>query len=247
MGAYTTEAIIIGSKNWGEADKMLRFFSRERGKFKATAFGCRRPKSPLAGTMQMLNVVEATLTEGERIDNVRQASVKRRFKAIESDFSAMAYASFIAEMVSEMEPDDVPHEEVYDFLPKVFDAMESRNPRIIAVAAGYRLLECAGVGLSLDACASCGKKLTGDAYFSIDEGGALDVECARDVPRLYQYAATTRELLTKLKHMDWDSLPTFTVKKKDLMAAEKILLDDIHQMLGRELKSLKFIEQIQQK
>ena len=76
MAQYTTEAIILGEKNWGDADKMLQFFSRDRGKIKAAAFGCRRPKSALAGAMQMFNVVELSLTEGSRVDTVRQATIR---------------------------------------------------------------------------------------------------------------------------------------------------------------------------
>ena len=87
MAQYTTEAVILGVKNWGDADKMLQFFSRDRGKIKAAAFGCRRPKSALAGAMQMFNVVELSLTEGHRVDTVRQAVIRRRFPHLETDRS----------------------------------------------------------------------------------------------------------------------------------------------------------------
>ena len=48
MAQYTTEGIVLGVRNWGDADKMVTIFSRERGRLKAAAFGCRRPRSPLA-------------------------------------------------------------------------------------------------------------------------------------------------------------------------------------------------------
>ena len=49
MALYQTEAVVLGSKNWGDADKMMTFFTKERGLVRAAAFGCRRPRSPLAG------------------------------------------------------------------------------------------------------------------------------------------------------------------------------------------------------
>ena len=53
MAIYKTDAVVIGSKNWGEADKMVLLFTKERGLIQAAAFGCRRPRSPLASGMQI--------------------------------------------------------------------------------------------------------------------------------------------------------------------------------------------------
>ena len=39
MALYQTEAVVLGSKNWGEADKVMTLFTRERGLVRAAAFG----------------------------------------------------------------------------------------------------------------------------------------------------------------------------------------------------------------
>ena len=39
MAIYQTEAVVLGSKNWGDADKMMTFFTKERGLVRAAAFG----------------------------------------------------------------------------------------------------------------------------------------------------------------------------------------------------------------
>ena len=61
MAQYTTEALVLSLKNWGDADKMVTLLTKERGRIKAAAFGCRRPRSPLAGGMQMFHVLELQL------------------------------------------------------------------------------------------------------------------------------------------------------------------------------------------
>ena len=53
MGQYSTEALILGIRNWGEADKIITLLSPQQGLIKAAAFGCRRTKSALAGSLQM--------------------------------------------------------------------------------------------------------------------------------------------------------------------------------------------------
>ena len=42
MALYRTAAVVLGAKNWGEADKMMTFFTRERGLVQAAAFGAGR-------------------------------------------------------------------------------------------------------------------------------------------------------------------------------------------------------------
>ena len=175
MAQYQTEAVVLSVRNWGEADKMLRLFSRDHGKITAAAFGARRPKSPLASGLQMFHTVELSLSTGERVDTVRGCRLVHRFPHLETDLAAMAYASFIAEVLLELMPDGAPQPEVYDWLPCVLAACGAKNPRIVALAAGFQLLDFAGMGLSFDACAVSGAAIEGDAFFSAAEGGEASV------------------------------------------------------------------------
>ena len=244
MAQYTVEAIILGAKNWGDADKMLQFFSRDHGKIKAAAFGCRRPKSALSGAMQMFNVVEVSFVGGNRLDTVRQALVRRRFAHLETDLIAMAYASFVAELVLELEPEGEANPALYDWLPDVFAACGPRNPRLTALAAGYQLLEFAGVGFKYEACVHCGRSITGDAFFSPDDGGVLCSGCAASVPAARPFTASRRAAFLNLAGIDWKKTDSFRIKREDMLAAEEVLLTALRQLLGKELKSLAFIRQV---
>ena len=100
MAIYQTEAIVLGVHNWGDADKIVTFFTKERGKVRAAAFGCRRPRSPLAGGMQMFNRLEVRLSEGTKLHTVKTCSLISRNKKITEDLTTMAYASFMAAVLS---------------------------------------------------------------------------------------------------------------------------------------------------
>ena len=58
----------------------MTFFTRERGLVRAAAFGCRRPRSPLAGAMQMFSHLDLQLAEGKRLDTVRQATLLNHYR-----------------------------------------------------------------------------------------------------------------------------------------------------------------------
>jgi len=74
MAQYTVEAVVLAVHNWGDADKMVTFMTRDRGKIKAAAYGCRRPKNPLAAGMQLFNHLELQLLEGK--DWIRSSSIR---------------------------------------------------------------------------------------------------------------------------------------------------------------------------
>lgn len=244
MAQYQTEAIVLGARNWGEADKMLRLFSRDHGKITAAAFGARRPKSPLAGGLQMFHTVELSLSTGERVDTVRGCRLVHRFPHLETDLAAMAYASFIAEVLLELMPDGAPQPEVYDWLPGVLAACGEKNPRIVALAAGFQLLDFAGMGLSFDACAVSGAPIEGDAYFCAEEGGALSPSAAIDTAKKRPYPEGLRTLLSTLATIDWAAPPAFTAKKSDVAAGEALLVAYLQETFGHGLRSLKFIRQM---
>lgn len=242
MAQYTTEAIIIGVKNWGEADKMVTLLSPEHGKIIATAFGSRRPKSPLAGALQMFNVVDVQLTKGERIDTVRQCTLKYHHKVMETDFNAMAYGSFVAELTANLAIENFPQVELYRKLRQILVVFGSRNPRIIALAASYQLLESTGMQLSYTHCVRSHQPIEGDAFFNIRAGGAVSKEYA--VQEDMAYSEKLRKFICKLIEMDWEQENKFSINAQVLMAAERLMLLHLNDVLEKPLKSLDFLRQL---
>jgi DNA repair protein RecO (recombination protein O) len=244
MAQYKAEGIVLAAHNWGDADKMVTFLTKERGRVKAAAFGCRRPRSPLAGGMQAFNILDLQLVEGRRVDTVRQCAIRWHGKKIGSNLSAMAYGAFVAEIVMEFCPEHEPQPEIFALMQDILAAFENHNPRITALAAAYQLLEHTGLQLHYDHCVHCGKPIDGEAAFSIREGGALCSSCRQDDGTEYVYTTGLRELIIGLVKLDWKTEAKFKVQGRELLQAEKILLDYLYDLLGHPLKSLSFIKQL---
>ena len=49
MPVYTTEALVLRTYKLGEADRIVVFLTRDRGKKRGVAKGARRPKSRFTG------------------------------------------------------------------------------------------------------------------------------------------------------------------------------------------------------
>lgn len=241
MALYQTEAVVLGSKNWGDADKMMTFFTKERGLVRAAAFGCRRPRSPLAGGMQMFSYLDLQLSEGRRVDTVRQCLLRRHYRKLSEDLTAMAYGSFVAEFLREFLPEGQPEPRMFAALLDILDAFERRNPRVTAVAAVYQLMEFTGLQLRYENCVHCGKKIEGDAAFSMHEGGVLCRDCA--TPDAKSFPEELRHFIVGLRDFDWQC-GELRLSSAKLIAAEQLLLAYLQDLLGRPLKSLAFIQQL---
>lgn len=239
---YTTEALVLAVHNWGEADKMVTLLTRQRGKVRAAAFGCRRPKSPLAAGMQMFSHVEVKLQEGQKVDTVRQCTLLHRYKKLSEDLGAMAYGSFVAELVGEFLPEHAAEQRIFDLLLEVFVAFETRNPRITALAAAWQLLGCFGLQLRLGKCVHCGREISGDAFLHAGEGGVLCSECR--VPNARELTGEGRAFLQSLLALDWQHAEGIRVQRENLLMAEQVLLTYLQEMLGKPLRSLEFLRQL---
>lgn len=242
MAAYKVEALVLGVHNWGEADKMVTLFTRERGKVKAAAFGSRRTKSPLAAGMQMFSHLEVALQEGAKLDTVKQCSLLHRYRKLSEDLLVMAYGSVIAELVRELFPERAADQGVFELLLEVFSAFERRNPRLTALVGAWQLLARAGLGLHLERCLHCGREIAGDSFLDLEEGGVLCEDCHTSGIR--KLAAEGRGFLLSVLSLDWKNSEGIRVRRENLLMAEQVLLMYLQGMMGKPLKSLDFLRQL---
>src|SRR6266404_794912 len=62
--SYKTEAVVLRSIRFGEADRVLHLYTSERGRIGAVAKGVRKTKSRFGGRLEPLSHVELMLHEG---------------------------------------------------------------------------------------------------------------------------------------------------------------------------------------
>ena len=66
MPLYTADALILRTYKLGEADRIVVFLTRDRGKKRGVAKGARRVRSPFAGALEPLTEVRVAYFEKER-------------------------------------------------------------------------------------------------------------------------------------------------------------------------------------
>ena len=243
MALYEAEGIVLGARSWGAADKVMTIFTRERGLLRAAAFGCRRPRSPLAGAMQMFVHADLQFAEGGRLETVKTASVRAHHAKLSLDLAALAYATFVAEVIRDFLPEGMVDEAFFDRLTAILTAFETRNPRVVALAAILQTLAAAGLGQSYERCLHCGREIEGDAFFHMHEGGVLCADCRTEDAA--DFSEELRALLISLEKFDWEHPASLQLRGKTLMEAESVVLAHVQKLVGHPLRSLAFLAQLE--
>ena len=178
--SFKTEAIVLRSIRYGEADRVLHLYTAERGRVGAVAKGVRRVKSRLGGRLEPLSRVRLVLHQGRgELCTVSQADTVRAHAALRERREALERASQACEAVLRLLDSSDPNPPAYNLLCNelaLLDAEPERACRAQALAFRLKLLLAAGFAPELAACASCGAAEQIGA-FSPSAGGVVCAGC----------------------------------------------------------------------
>ena len=179
-GSLKSEAIVLRSLRYGEADRILHIYTPGRGRLSAIAKGVRRAKSRFGGRLEPFFRLDLVLYEGRsELLTVTSAETLAGHARLREHAGALDGASRACDAVGRLFGDGEPHRGVYHLLGNqlaLLDAQPERATRANALAFRLKLLLAAGFAPQLAACAGCGERehLVG---FSGAAGGVVCSAC----------------------------------------------------------------------
>lgn len=179
-GSFKTEAVVLRSIRYGEADRILHLYSRERGRIGAVAKGVRRPRSRFGGRLEPLFRVSLVLHEGRgELYTVTGVQTVHAHAALREHGAALARAVEACEAVLRLFDSAEANVPAYNLLCHELALLDSAvecATRAQALAFRLKLLLAAGFVPELAACASCGEREDLGA-FSAGAGGIVCSAC----------------------------------------------------------------------
>jgi DNA repair protein RecO (recombination protein O) len=183
--AVKTEAVVLRSMRYGEADRILQLYTPARGRVSAIAKGVRRTRSRFGGRLEPFFRLRIELHEGRsELLTVTGAQTVDGHAHLRADARALDAAARACDAVGRLFETSEPHPGVYNLLCRKLSLLdehagEGRHPssgRAAALAFRLKLLLAAGLAPQLGACASCGERehLVG---FSGAAGGVVCTAC----------------------------------------------------------------------
>ncbi|HVW17650.1 MAG TPA: DNA repair protein RecO, partial [Solirubrobacteraceae bacterium] len=179
-GPLKTEAIVLRSLRYGEADRILHLYTPMRGRVGAIAKGVRRARSRFGGRLEPFSHVALVLHEGRgELLTVTGADSVAAHARLREDAAAIDAAARACDAVSRLFETPEPHPEVFHLLCKelaLLDGAAGHATHANQLAFRLKLLLAAGLAPQLAACASCGERdhLQG---FSGAAGGVVCASC----------------------------------------------------------------------
>ena len=179
-GPLKSEAIVLRSMRYGEADRILHIYTPHRGRVSAIAKGVRRTRSRFGGRLEPFFRVRLVLHEGRsELLTVTSAETVDGYPRLRSDAAALDTAARAGDAVNRLFEHAEPHPPVFNLLCNelaLLDADPARATPANQLAFRLKLLVAAGFAPQLAACASCGERehLVG---FSGAAGGVVCGSC----------------------------------------------------------------------
>src|SRR5207247_9632195 len=98
MPLLKTPAIVLKSRKWGDADRIVTFFTLKHGKVRGVARGARRMKSRFGGTLEPFVYCDLVLYEkpGDSLYRFSQTDVRQAFHPLPSALEPTACAAPLA-------------------------------------------------------------------------------------------------------------------------------------------------------
>lgn len=175
-----TEAIVLRSIRYGEADRIVHIYTPHYGRLAAIAKGARRARSRFGARLEPFMQIGVVLHQGRgELHTVTGADTIDPRPGLRDSALALDAAARACDAVSRLFETDDPHPEVFALLANELTLLAGERAvagAANAVAFRLKLLLAAGFLPQLGSCASCGERehLNG---FSAAAGGVVCSSC----------------------------------------------------------------------
>lgn len=248
MTSRRDEAIILRTKDYGESDRLITFFSSQQGRLTGIAKGARRSKKRFVNTLEPLSQVTITYRERSASGLVRieACELSNPFAALRLELSRWGYASVGCEMVLEMAPEHEGNPSLFHLLRQFLGSLEAgRDPESTALLFQTRALDLSGYAPNLQGCARCGQKPPAfeQWYFSIPEGRLLCPD-HRQGSEIYPLSLGSVLLLRQAQCLPLGRLWRLRFHPRSRKECRVLLLNLTRHYIEKDLKSLQIIRQV---
>lgn len=194
MPVYCSDALVLRTYRYGEADRIVVFLTQDRGKKRGVAKHASRSRRRFGAALEPLTCGRATYMEREhrelvRLDRVEPADTPMRRAGHEDTGDAalvLGHVSYFAELLDEWAPDSAPNERLFR-LGWAVSAALGRTPGSVEALARYFeywLLRLEGVYPALDRCPRCAGLLGDEVWLSMADRAYVCRHCPDRGPRV---------------------------------------------------------------
>jgi DNA repair protein RecO (recombination protein O) len=246
---YQTEAIAIKKTKLGEADSILTFFTPRLGKIQGFAKSLRKPKSKMAGHLELLTYSTVLFSRGRNLDTITGAQTIEAFLPLKNDLWLTSCGLYIAELVNQFTAERQENYALFQLMLETLHRLCQEPDKELALRYfELHLLECAGYRPQLRECVACHKALEPVANaFSAAAGGLLCPTCA-SISQSFSYplSINSQKVLRLLQDEDFSAAKRVKIDAELAREIENAISGYLKHFLEREVKSAAWLETLRE-
>jgi DNA repair protein RecO (recombination protein O) len=200
MRVCQCEAIVLAVRDYGEADKIVTFFTREHGKIGSIARNAKKSVKRFGGSLEVFAQLRLHIVLKETLSRLDSVDLVTVFPHIREELPKIGYAGYACELVNRLLPEAQPNVRLYRLLVSYLEHLDSSPPleddrRFFEV----NLLNILGYRIPLENCSQCGVSLesVAELHCRLPTGEFFCSRCSRSGTKispetLYLLAASMR-------------------------------------------------------
>lgn len=221
MQQLVTTGIILSRTDFGEAARIITLLTPDHGKLRLMAKGVKKPKSKLAGGIELFSVSNITYIQGRKesgLSTLISARLLKHYGTIVKDIQRTMLGYDLIKRLNKATEDE-PEEAYFDLLQQSFEALDDamldlglvrlwflmqllrlggHSPNLVTDASGIRLMQSAGYHFSFDDMAFVPAMATNKGQFTANHIKFLRLGFAGHQPKALAHVQGAPELAEQL-------------------------------------------------
>ena len=245
---YQTEAIIIKKTRLGEADSILTLYTPHLGKIQGFARSLRKPKSKLAGHLELLTHSQVSLARGRNLDTITGSQTIKSFLPLKSDLWLTSCALYTTELINQFTADHIENYPLFQLLLETMEQLcQASNQELTLRYFELHLLNEVGYRPQLQHCVTCHVSLepTTNSFCS-SAGGILCPNCSLSQSLVFPLSVNALKVLRLLQSSNYNTANRLKIDPELSRELERVISGYLKYLLDREVKSAAWLDSLRE-
>jgi DNA repair protein RecO (recombination protein O) len=241
---YQTEAVIIKKTRLGEADSILTMYTPDMGKIQGFAKSLRRPRSKMAGHLELLTHSKVSLARGRNLDTITGSQTISGFLPLKNDLWLASYGLYVIELVNQFTAEHDNNPSLFQLLLDTLHNLcrEEIDKESVLCYFELHLLGEVGYRPQLQRCVVCKSPLQPVTnYFSPAAGGVLCPDCGMQQSLSQPLSVNALKALRFLQENNYETANRLKIDRELSSELQTVMRSHIKYLLERDVKSVDWL------
>lgn len=248
--AHKSQAIVLHSLDYGESDRIVTFYTSDFGKLKGIAKGARRSRKRFSNALEPFSFCNVLFSKNGRgtLSLIEGCDTIDHHINIRGNLEKNLVSSYFIELVDKFTLEGKINYELFQLLRNFLGLLDAGSASEALIRFfEIRLLKLAGYEPILDRCMICKNPLKENAtyHFNTAEGGLRCNACHQNNSSSLQVSLGTIKTLLLGKEIDIERISRIVLSDHMAKESGNILVSFICHIIGKEIKSLHVLNEIQ--